>query len=154
MSEAKILYPRYWKKCDEYLERTKSTIRVGKPMTSYGRLFVPVCAGVKIVGTISMQKKRVCVEVLLENRSNPENNIKIFNAVKLECGDIHRELGFPVKWMPEGDKPTSKTPRSRITFYEEGFDPKDESDWQRHFAWFKEKAEAFDRVFTERLQTK
>ena len=152
MSEAKILYLRYWKKCDEYLERTKSTIRVLKPEQPSGRLFVPVRVGVKILGTISMQKKRACVEVLLENPRNPDNNRKFFEAMQNKENAIEKELGFKLLWMPVGYKPTSADPRARITLYEDGFDPKDESDWQRHFAWFKEKAEAFDRVFTERLR--
>ncbi len=156
-----VLCKRFWA---QFVENTRpkvcelDKIKNGRPVFvekgAYGRRFADITKCGEIVATVlagvadkvrEVDEKGGCVEVLLEKRDKAINKA-IFHHLKKDEKIIERELGFPLIWM---EFPNKK--RSRITI-NNTFNPRCTKDWEEHNKWFKEKIEAFERVFTHRLK--
>ena len=128
----------------------------------YGRRFFYIREGVEIVGTVSVQEERLCVEILLEyigdddyKISDYDYNRDFFNEMKLQEDEIKDALGSDLElcWMERGAqlREDSEKPRARISCFK-NFNPQEEADWENQYKWIIETVEKFDNAFTERLR--
>ena len=141
------MYYRYWHQLIKYMQDRGSILNPHSPRKEYGLRFIHVLAGIYIVATIGVGKKRNGVEILLENSSR-ESNKAFFNLLEQDKEAIETELdlNLDLEWLETPDQI-----RSRIAVYKDA-DPTDENDWADQHAWFKETIEKFDNVFTNRIR--
>ena len=90
-----------------------------------------------------MRDNWIAVELTLsDDKAKP-----YFYLLREEKDKIEAELGFTVDWQ---ELPGKKSSRLRIT--KKGENPMDETRWEEHFSWFKDKLEAYDRVLRLRVR--
>ncbi len=158
------LCERFWTEFKQYFKNTelakkvldKKTDRghlVFLPKQYYARRFFDISKRGEILAKVLMGKagtddeRAVYVEVLLEKQDRATNKT-IYNHLEKHKKAIEIEIGFRLDWkeLPDED-------RSIITFRYDS-NPRIESNWNEQYKWIIKTIEAFDRVFTERLQTK
>ncbi len=143
------IYKRFWENLAKYLENNNSRLRMNKPAyerPNYNILIVR--GGAYIALTTSKELKKNSVEIVL---LNPNHKERFYNGLSRQKDAINKQLGLPLQWLEKGRKQNSPLKSSIVHEYD--FDPMDEADWQRQFAWFKETIEKFDKVFTRRLES-
>ena len=147
MQESIEIYKLYWKQFEQYLE--DSELKVGRIRRAGCPSIIEIRAGVDIVAIVSKQKKKNCVELLLEKTGRSDINKAIFLLLEEDKKAIENEIGLKLKWENCLEKA-----RSKILIYSDEIneDFEDKTDWNRQHAWLKKTVEAFDCVFTPRLE--
>ena len=133
----------YWGALADYLREHSNVLRPQKPLAQHWSNLAIGRAGITLHTLGAVRENWIAVELTLRD----ENAKSYFHLLNEDKEKIEEELGFAVNWMELPDK---KMSRIRLTNGDEN--PTDKPHWDRHFAWFKEKLEAFDRVFRPRVR--
>ncbi len=142
------IYKRFWENLAKYLENNNSRLRMDKKKYERPNYDILIVAGGAYIAlTTSKELKKHSVEILLRASNNKE---RFYNGLSRQKDAINKQFGLPLQWHEKGRKQNSDLKSSIV--HEKDFDPMDEADWQRQFAWFKETIEKFDKVFTRRLE--
>ena len=136
-------YLDYWDALAEYLREHSKVIRPQKPLAQHWANFSIGRSGVTLHTLGAVRENWIAVELTMRD----ENAKPYFHLLYQDKEKIEQDLGFAVEWM---ELPERKASRIRLTNIKEN--PTDKSRWNFHFAWFKEKLEAFDRVFRPRIR--
>ncbi len=144
LTETQETYLRFWQQFAKYLEANSSRFSIKTTTYKGWHNFSIVSGGGCIALTISKKLQENGVEIYL---GYPEYKKEFFKRLKKNAPIIENDLGSDIAlvWKPLEDKK-----RARIV-HRKPFDPMDETDWQRQFAWFEKTAENFYRVFIPHL---
>lgn len=142
-TETKEQQYRYWQNLLDYLQTTGANLRLQKPSPQHWQTFSIGRSYFHIAALLNSREKRIGVELCI---THPDHAKAFFNALAKDKDSIEKELGTELDWRELPEKTSSKM----IQF--KNADPTNESDWPAQQAWFKERLEAFDRVFRQRVR--
>ncbi len=114
----------------------------------YGEIVAKVFAD-KVDAKNTKGKKGIYVELLLE-KNDKEVNEFIFDYLEKDK-EIKRILEKELCLSLKSEK-GEKTKRSNIFVHNDSFNPRNEDEWQKQHEWIVKAIEAFDSVFTHRLE--
>lgn len=136
-------YLHYWTKFSEYVRESSAIVRPQKPSPYHWTNVSIGRSGFGMAALGSTRDDWIAIELnMTDDHAKP-----YFYLLHEDKNEIESDLGFEVEWLEMLDKKSS-----RIRCYSRGFNPMNQDDWQEQFEWFKEKLEAFDRVFRPRIQ--
>ena len=136
-------YIEYWGALADYLREHSTIIRPQKPLAQHWANYSIGRSGITLHTLGAVRDNWIAVELTLRD----ENATAYFHLLHEDKDDIEAELGFKIDWM---ELPGRKASRLRIE--KRGENPTDKASWEQHFAWYREKLEAYDRVFRPRVR--
>lgn len=133
----------YWASFAEFLKANKSNFSIRRANKDHWFTFGIGRAGFVISATISTDKKRVGVELYMNN----DIDKAAFRALLADKTAIEREFGERLDWQ---ELPTKKA--SRIVIYRHNVDPADEAQRQELHEWMLSRMQRFKEVFATRVR--
>ena len=150
---APVVRKRFWK---QFENANPALGKLAKKKN--GRVLFDIDERGQILSKVLMgetHKKGVYVELLLEEHDQ-ETNKYIYTNLEQDREIIDAKLDSSLGWKKLGLSLTwnigSDTIRSKIFVHNKNFNPRDETHWENQYKWILETTEAFDSVFTKRLQ--
>lgn len=135
LSDVKMMQLDFWNKFKTYAEdhKTKLKLRKAQPQHWYDISYGSSSSHISL--TINTQTNQLGCEIYVPNSKES------YEYLKLNKEEIERESGSKLEWMDLPDKKAS-----RIKIVCEG-DIEKEGKWAEYFAWMKDRAELFQKVF-------
>jgi hypothetical protein len=134
----------YWGSFAKYLKQKGSTFEIRRPTKYAGDWFAIGRADFGIIASISVEKKRIGVELYMSK----DTDKSAFRALLADKEKIQSEFGEELQWQElEGRK------ASRIVLYRYEANPADASQYEHLHAWMLDKMERFRKVFTARVKS-
>ena len=133
----------YWGSFAKYLKEKGSTFEIRHPSKFAGDWFGIGRAGFGIIASISIQKKRIGVQLCLPNDADK----LAFRALFADKENIETEFGEKLEWQELPGKV------SRIVLYRYEVNPAEASQYDDLHAWMFTKMEQFRKVFTTRVKS-
>lgn len=144
LNPTKANYLAYWGSFNEYMQAHSAAIRPQKPAPQHWTNISIGRSGFGMATLGAVRDNWIAIELNLhDDLAKPH-----FHLLYAQKDEIESQLGFKVEWL---EMPDNKT--SRIRCYNEGMNPLDKESWDTQFLWFKEKLEAFDKTFRQRIQS-
>ena len=135
-------YIEYWGGLADFLREHSTIIRPQKPHAQHWATYSIGRSGITLHALGAVRDNWIAVELSMSDVKAKA----YFHLLFEDKEGIEQELGFSPEWM---ELPERKA--SRIRLHKHGENPTDKVSWQDHFIWFKEKLEAFYRVFRPRI---
>lgn len=143
LNPTKANYLRYWTAFVEYAEQHFKGQIPQKASPQHWATVAIGRSGFHMVALGSTRDEWIAVALNMDNQYAKS----YFHQLYADKKEIEDELGFEVEWRELPDRKASG-----IRCYNNGMNPMDQEAWPKHFAWFQEKLEAFDRVFRPRIK--
>ena len=132
---------RFWAQFADYVNRTETEIKAGKPQPYHFMDFGIRNANANLSAVRLTRDRRIRVELTLKG----EMHKGFYNALLTERDEIETEInGGALKW-------DTRSTRSSVELIAD-MDPSDESDWEAQTVWMLKKLELFDKAFRGRVQ--
>lgn len=138
VSDLKMLQLEFWSSFTEYIDDESSILRKVKPKPQHWYDIRMGTSKAHLSLTVNTQKNFLSVGIYI-----PDNK-SFYYELESNKSSIEEELGFTLDWrVLEGSM------ASRIVYERHNIDFSDTQQWSDYQEWFKEKAEALQRVFTK-----
>lgn len=140
MTETQRLREEFWTAYFKYMKDNRTSLNLMKPRA---QSWYPISigkSGFKIQLIIRTQLKRVGCQLFIKRTERG------FSELEKDKEAIEKELSAKLEWKRLPDKKGS-----RISQFITG-DIQNKEEWPWLFEWFKERAEAFDKTFSHRVQ--
>ena len=132
---------RFWTQFADYLRRTGTKIKAGRPQPYHFMDFGIRKSNANLSAVRLTRDRRIRIELTLKGEPHKE----FFNALLTERDEIQTEINSgELKW-------DMRSTRSSIELLAD-MDPSDESDWEAQTVWMLKKLELFDKAFRGRVQ--
>ncbi|MCP4185670.1 MAG: DUF4268 domain-containing protein [Hyphomicrobiales bacterium] len=142
LTENRQLQLAFWQEFVPELE-AKSSLRGRKPSPKHWMNFSIGRSGFALGATINSRDNRIGVELYL----GMEDAIGYFQALKEDCEEIEKSLGFSPTWQELPNKNAC-----RIVRYLDNVAPLEKDRWPEYRNWMIEQLDIFDRVFRQRIK--
>jgi hypothetical protein len=134
----------FWGAFAKYLKAKGAGFQIRHPTKYAGDWFSIGRANFGIIASISIEKKRIGVELYMSNDSDKS----AFRALLADKEKIEGEFGEALQWQElEGKK------ASRIVLYRHDVNPADASQYEDLHDWMLANMERFRKVFTTRVKS-
>ncbi len=142
-TKIKELQYHYWQTLLSHLQEAGSRLRLQKPLPQHWQTFSIGRSHFHIAALLNTRDNRIGVELCITDTEYAKNFFHILAEDKIA---IEKEIGTELDWRELPEKASSKI----IQFKDAN--PTDEVDWSEQHAWFKDRIEAFDKVFRQRVR--
>ena len=133
---------RYWEQLREYIEASGSDLNLQTPAGKHWYYFTIGHSGFRIEASRNSREQQIRVQLDIKDREHAK---AFFNMLAEDKEAIEREIGAELEWREMEGKVSSKIAQAKKA------DPKNEADWPNQHAWLKDRVEAFDRAFRDRI---
>jgi hypothetical protein len=133
----------YWASFAEFLKAKGSNFRIRRSNKDHWFEFPIGRAGFTISATISIDKKRIGVELYNHNDANKT----AFRALSKDKEQIEKDFGEALEWQ---ELPGKKA--TRIAIFKYDTDPADETQRDAQHNWMLAKMDRFRAVFASRVK--
>ena len=135
LTDTKVLQLDFWNKFKEFMFANKTKLKLRTPRPQHWYDISMGVSDAHISLTTDSQKDLMACEIYIPNSK------EIFYGLEKCKKEIENELNIKLEWQPLDGKKASKIKLSR-----EGAINETEA-WEEYFAWFKDNAEVFQKVF-------
>lgn len=141
-SATKQLHLDLWNAVKEYITERGTSLRLQSPRPQHWYSIAVGRSGFQLSLTANTTEKRIGCELYM---SGPDAK-RAFRLLEKQKAEIEKELNGRLEW-----KYLEGRIACRIVQYEKG-DTNNRAEWPRILSWFKDRAEAFHRTFSQRVQ--
>ncbi len=142
LTETKRLQLAFWEALRDRLAGSQ-TVRSQKPSPQHWTTFSIGRSGMHLGAIISTRDDRIGVEIYLGD----QHANAFFGQLEQEKGEIERELGFGLVWMPLPERKAC-----RIIAYHPMRDLSDKTSWNGLLSWMVPTLEKMHRAFSRRVR--
>lgn len=144
-NKLKMLYLEYWESFRNFATNKGINIKIIKPHSNQSYLITnSVYNQYRIALTTHNNPKQIACELFIPDSKD------LFDKLAKSKNAIETDLGFKLNWTKNF---TRNKKACRINIFKNA-NIKDISSWEKHFEWFLEKAEAFNKVFPKYIKNK
>lgn len=140
LSDNQFLQLDLWRQFREFAQNTGTKLRLGKPQPQNWYEISIGYSSAHLSLTVNSQLHQISCELFIPNSKDLFFELKSFKDA------IQSEMGSELDWAASGTKKVS-----RIRISRDG-DITDTEMWDGYFAWFVEKAERFQTVFSKYIK--
>jgi hypothetical protein len=146
LTDAQTFYLKYWTALREYILSSGGAVIPQKLLPQHWTNCALGRSGIYLAATCSRDKRRIGVEVVVDPLKGFAAK-EAFRLLAAQRSDIERECGFEFEWQ---ELPESKM--SRIASYQYDVEVTNEENWNRQFAWIKNRLESMRATFGVRVK--